>query len=145
MRLTSARDNEGSHAWSSSVGASVLATGLTQVVWVLREIRRNLRAPVAVGLDWIAFEAAGSGLFLWEAFISAAAKGQSDGEDAKIGVLTFLSALPNPVAHNAIHEEHVYSLVGAALLRSGWSADMSLLESSCLVIKAPHVAHTRSS
>jgi hypothetical protein len=32
MRLTSARDNEGTYAWSASVGASVLVTGLTEVM-----------------------------------------------------------------------------------------------------------------
>ena len=30
----------------------------------------------------------------------------------------------------------VHSLLGAALLRTGWSSDLSLLEKPCLVIKA---------
>ena len=35
-----------------------------------------------------------------------------------------------------IKEEVVYSLIGAALLRTGWSKDLRLLETPCVVIKA---------
>ncbi|WP_373071111.1 hypothetical protein [Gemmatimonas sp.] len=31
----------------------------------------------------------------------------------------------------------VFSLIGAAVLRSGLSADLSLLSTECLVVKAP--------
>jgi hypothetical protein len=56
--------------------------------------------------------------------------------DAEIAVRRFAAHLPDIAEANAIHEATVYSLIGAALLRTGWSPDLSLLETSCVVIKA---------
>lgn len=141
-RLTAARHGEGMRAWSAGGGAGALVTGLTEVTWTLQEVRRLLSAAVPAFVDWAKFEAAGTGLYLWEALISSEAKGESHIADARIGVTCFLEASPNPPAHNAIQEENVYSLVGAALLRTGWSSDLSLLALPCLVIKARHGANT---
>jgi hypothetical protein len=113
-------------------------TGLTEVTWTLQEVQRLLSTAVPPFIDWAKFEAAGTGLYLWEAFISSEDKGENHVADARIGVKCFLEALPNPFAHNAIQEGSVFSLVGAALLRTGWSSDLSLLASPCLVIKARH-------
>lgn len=141
MGLTSARCGEGTRPWCAGAGAGALATGLTEVVWVLREIRRLLSAPVAASLDRATFEH-GAGLYLWEALISGSAKGKTHVDDARIGVRAFLASLPDPVAHNAIQEKNVYSLIGAALLRSEWSADLSLLRSACVVIRAQQALAT---
>src|SRR5262245_42810852 len=53
--LTKARTGETSPNWIGGVGSTVLATGLPQVTWILREIRRHLRIPVSAYLDWKAF------------------------------------------------------------------------------------------
>jgi len=77
-----------------------------------------------------------SGLYLWEAFVAGKAKGSGHVHDAEIAVQKFLSVLPNPELENAIHEQSVLSLIGASMLRSGWSASVQLLSEPCLVIKA---------
>jgi hypothetical protein len=135
-KLTRARVGDGSRAWSAAAGAGALATGLTEVLWVLQELRSRVSSTEPVYVSWPEFAHAGRGLFLWEAFVTSTAKGESDMDDAETAVRAFWRSLPNPEAANAIHEMRVHSLLGAALLRSGWSKDLGLLEVPCLVIKA---------
>jgi hypothetical protein len=137
MQLTSARPGEGSRAWSAGAGCGALATGLVQVVWVLEQVRLSLRMPALAHLAWPTFVAANSGLFLWEAFVSGSAKFSTHPRDAQAGAEAFLASLPDPTLANAVAcDSPVYSLVGAALLRSGWSEDTSLLHKACLVLRA---------
>jgi hypothetical protein len=81
------------------------------------------------------FQEAGSGLFLWETFVTEKAKGQSDLEDAAVGVHAFLACLPDLLANNAIGATEVHSLIEATLLRTGWSKDLALLKTACVVVK----------
>ena len=135
--LTSARVGEGSRAWSAGAGCGALATGIVQVAWVLQAVRVQLMQPARSFVNWASFASAGSGLLLWEAFVSGSAKRGSHTSDAQAGAEAFLQALPNPESATAIVcESAVYSLVGAALLRTGWSADVSILQDSCLVMRA---------
>jgi len=134
VELTRARKGERDRAWSAGAGCGALATGLVQVVWVLRDIRRDLPSPVPAFLNWQAFCEEGRGLFVWEAFVSGAGKGRSHCEDARAGVEAFKRALPAPDSCLAAGSES-HSLVGAALLRTGWSEDLSLLSQPCLVLR----------
>lgn len=135
--LTRRREGETTVNWIGGPGAAVLATALAQVPWVLRDLRAKLGRPATATLDWQSFTAGqGAELFLWEAFVSGAAKGADHIDDARIAVRTFRRALPNPGEHDAISEPSVVSLLGAALLRTGWSSDISLLSQPCIVIKA---------
>ena len=134
-RLTSARIGEGSRPWCAGAGAGALATGLTQVVWVLRAIRSQLEASVPATLSWTRFKREG-GLFLWEAFVSAEAKANGHAADALVAVQSFETALPDPTTSNAIQAREVHSLIGAAMLRTGWASDLALLAQPCLVIRA---------
>ncbi len=112
-----------------------MATGLVQVAWVLSKLRE--RCPTErVFLDWASFQAADVGLFLWEAFVSAKAKGTSHVGDAAIAVECFADALPDPTTSNAVAADSPLSLVGAAVLWSGWSRDTTLLHAPCLVLRA---------
>jgi len=137
-RLTSARKGEGRRPWSAGAGSGVLATGLTETVWILRRIRQRLTSPVSAYLEWPLFDHEGRGLFLWEAFVSDVGKGESTTHvgDAEIAVLKFIDSLPNPHEEDAIESDEVHSLLGAALLRTGWTANLSVLTKPCLVIKA---------
>lgn len=137
--LTSARHGEGSRAWSAGAGCGALATGLVQTAWVLQDIKKHLACAIPAFLSWPDFAASGSGLFLWEAFVSGKAKGDSHTADARLGAEAFVRALPDPVSCNAVTCSNAYSLVGAALLRTGWSDDSRLLQEPCLVVRA-HVA-----
>jgi len=135
-RLTARRDGEGQRPWSAAAGAASLVTGLTETVWVLRELRRLVSAGVAAFLEWEAFRASGTGLFLWEAFVTSGGKGSGHSHDAEIAVQRFLALIAELTQGNAVQQSGpVHSLVGAALLRTGWGTDLALLETPCLVIK----------
>lgn len=138
MFLTSARSGEGSRAWSAGAGCGALATGMVQTVWVLHEIRIQLARATSAYLSWQEFSASQNGLFLWEAFVTGKAKGDSHTADARRGAEAFVRSLPDPMSYNAVTcNGGAYSLVGAALLRTGWSDDLRLLQEPCLVVRAP--------
>lgn len=134
--LTKRRLGETNPNWIGGPGSAVLATGLAQVPWVLREVKRRLAGAATATLDWSAFIAGRDRLFLWEAFVSGAAKGATHVHDARIAVEAFARSLPEPSLSNAISEPYVTSLLGAAMIRTGWGTDVSLLATPCLVIKA---------
>ena len=147
--ITKSRPGEGSHPWSAGAGSTVLAIGLAQVAWVLREVHGLLKRPVPSFFDWPSFKSTRPSLFLWEAFVAgnrnAARKPlklKPHIEDARAAVEAFQRSLPNPMGANAIVcDSDVYSLVGAALLRTGWCVDPSILEQSCLVVRAGKALH----
>jgi hypothetical protein len=150
IRLGKCRDGEGNRAWSASAGAGALATGLVQAVWVLRKVRELLPQAVPLFTDWKRFSAEQAGLYVWEAFVSG--KGKAAGhervnrhkEDAKAAVREFMIGLPDVEGANAIQcGTPVYSLIGAALLRTKWSTDLQLLAKPCIVIKAGQKAASR--
>ncbi len=133
--LGAARPGEGNRPFSGGPGTAALVTGLVQTAWILRSLRQ--RCPQAVAfLDWDEFTGAGRGLFLWEAFVTGKAKGEAHVDDALIAATTFGESLPDPPAANAIEAERPFSLIGAALVWSGWSQETVLLHQPCLVIKA---------
>jgi len=137
MRLTNARPGEGSRPWSAGAGCGALATGIVQSTWVLQEIRGLLVAPLAAYCDWENFDQSGSGLLIWEAFVSGIGKAEGHVADARAAAVAFAAAMPDPRKLNVVQcESPVISLIGAALIRSGWSDDQSLLWQPCLVISA---------
>jgi hypothetical protein len=134
-RLGAARSGEGNRAWSAGAGSGVLATGIVQVGWILRAIRDRCPGH-RLFLDWEEFARECQGLLVWEAFVSAAAKGTTHVDDAAIAVEAFSAALPDPGLASAITAESPLSLVGAAALWSGWLTDPAAVHECPLVIKA---------
>ena len=140
-KLSEARNGEGKYPWSAGAGASSLATGLAQIPWILRNIKPDPPVSPEPFLDWEAFSCSGRGLFLWEAFVSGDAKADkgtttSHEKDAAIAVQCFIDHVGDLPSGNAIREDKVFSLLGAALLRTDWSRDLALLAQSSLVLKA---------
>jgi len=136
-QLTCARRGEGNRPWSAGAGCGALATGLAQSTWVLDRLRRA--APTATAhLDWTSFaNAEGPRLLIWEALVSGKAKGVDHGHDAAIAVEAFVQALPDPTSKVAVTpDRNVHSLIGAAMLRTGWTSDPTTLSRPCLVIGA---------
>lgn len=134
--LTSARPGERDRAWSAGAGAGSLVTGLTETVWILEEVKRRTNRPSGVFVQWPAFRANNGGLFIWEAFVTKAAKADTHHGDAELATISFRSYLPDPVEHNAIiYEGQVRSLFGAALLQAGWAKELSWLSESCIVVR----------
>jgi hypothetical protein len=135
QRLGRAWPGEGNRSWSAGAGAGAMATGIVEVAWLLSELRRR-RPQVAPTFDWDNFMAAEDSIFLWEAFISGAAKAMTHIDDATVAVNAFRDALPDPTRANAVTADKPLSLLGAAVVWSGWTKDASFLRKACLVIKA---------
>lgn len=135
--LTRARPGEGRRPWSAGAGAAVLATGVVQTTWLLKEIRREPTIHVPAFLSWSSFVASGRGLFLWEAFVTGDAKRKTHRQDARAAAKAFMQALPDPTRVNQVKSNSgVLSLVGATLLHTGWVTDLDILHEPCLVVKA---------
>jgi hypothetical protein len=135
LLVNSARNGEGNRSWSAGAGTGALATGLVEVLWVLKRVAALQGQPPKAELSWPTFINSHS-VFLWEAFVTSGAKGSGHAEDAAIAIECFKAALPNLGDANAIEESSVLSLVGAAALRAGWADDINMLSAPCLVIKA---------
>jgi hypothetical protein len=75
---------------------------------------------------------------MWEAFVSAKAKATNltHHGDATIAVERFFAVLPDPTTTDELDASSPLSLIGAALVWSGWSDDVELLRRKCLVVKA---------
>ncbi len=48
----------------------------------------------------------------------------------------FVGSLPDPWLANAIRSDELHSLIGAALLHTGWTEDLAVLKQPGLVLKA---------
>jgi hypothetical protein len=134
-RLGCGREGEGARPWSAHAGASSLATGLVQVAWLLNRIKLDATQPHSAFLSWADFGVEYRGLFLWEAFVSAASKRESHVADACAAVDAFIDALPDPLSCIQCGGD-VYSLIGAAILRTGWTTNVTVLSEPCIVIRA---------
>ena len=135
QEINSSRIGEGNRSWSASAGACSMATGLVEVIWVMNQLNNLLNFNPKIQFNWDDFLISDS-IFIWEAFVTASAKGNSHIDDAKMAINCFEKALPNPFLANAIQKEEIFSIVGAAALRTGWSSDLKDLSKQCLVIKA---------
>ena len=133
--LSSAREGERNRAWSAVAGAGSLVTGLSETVWILTQIQQKLLADIPIHLRWSPFQQSNVGLFFWEAFVTGDFKAGTHIGDAEIAVNQFYKYLRDPEAHNAIKSSNVRSLIGAALLQSGLTDELSLLNKPCLVIR----------
>lgn len=145
--LPKARTNEGTSSWCAAPGATVLATGLVQTVWVFQRIRKHTRIPILPTFNLEPFVSGNSNLLIWEAFVSGSVKAGSRSSanphryDAELAAQACLRLLTSreqgakAAGSDVVEAENPFSLVGAALLRSGLSSDLRLLEKPCLVIK----------
>jgi hypothetical protein len=137
--LTRGREGDEGRPWSAGPGPAALACGLTECVWVFEKIHQLLLGrgvSVQATFDWQQFVIGDANLFVWEAFVTGAAKGESDLNDAEIAAATFWSKYPDIIKANAVRADNPFSLVAAALLRSGLTKDLSMLRQPCIVIRS---------
>lgn len=133
-RLTSARIGEGNRAWSAGAGAGALATALVIVPCILARLRE--KSPNATPhLDWRCPPTRTGELLLFEAFVSGGGKGADHVDDARRATKRFESLCLDPYGCSAIADEDCLGLLGAALVRTGWTTDLSLLGAAVLVVK----------
>ncbi len=104
------------------------------MVHVLTKLRAA--APLATAsLDWRNPPTKPQSLFLWEAFVTAQDKGAHHEDDALLAAKAFAGALTKLDGRQRITPEPCLNLLGAALLRTGWSTDLSLLSADVLVLR----------
>lgn len=127
--------DKGRTAWSQSAGASVMATGLVQLAWVLHQTHSSIAAPIY--LNWNRFSADRTGLFIWEAFVNGPDKDPqgSHEADALIGVRAFCDQLPNPGDPRAHEIERPLSLAATAAAWAGWEPDIEELRAPVVVVR----------
>jgi hypothetical protein len=143
--LTNQRMGEDGKPWSAGAGCGAMGTGLVQVAWILQQLRERLGQAPTVSLTWSEFQQAAGGVFFWEAFVTGAGKRDGHMADARHAVETFQAALPNVDDANALPADGpVLSLIGAALLRTGWTADTSVLDQQLLVVRTTEVLQAHS-
>lgn len=133
--LTSKREGEGSMPWSAGAGAGSLATGLVEVLWVFERLAKSYKASIFPTFKFEDILEGKSNFLLWEAFISKIGKGCSHIEDAMIAATEFSRRLRNKNFNSDVNVANAYSLVGAALLRSGIITDIRVLSEPCVVVK----------
>lgn len=141
-RLTSARKGDtgpglASRPFSASAGATVLVTGMVVVTYVMRRLRELVPAGEAY-FDWHVPRKDTFQLLLWEAFVTNQKKSHHARhvEDAKLAVAAFLAGMRDPdTFQSSVIEPDCLSLLGAALLKAGWSTDLSVLNTPCLVVR----------
>lgn len=128
-----------SPSWSSSVGASVLATAMAQIPWTLRFIHDQ--APdLRLHLQWAPFAESQKGLLLWEAFVSGTAKGKTHEEDAHRGVQAFCEQLPEPGEPTAAETESPFSVLAAAAIWAGFDLSREDMRGGCLLVRATNAS-----
>ena len=86
------RDRSDSSARATAIGPGQperalerLRPASLQAAWVLAAVRLQ-RPTDDLHIDWRSFAARGTGLLMWEAFVTAAAKGTNRVDDATIAV-----------------------------------------------------------
>lgn len=141
-RLTSARKGEAGSAlasrpFSASAGATALVTGMVVVNYVMRRLRK-LAPTGRAFFDWRNPPASAGDLLVWEAFVTNQKKSHDSRhvEDARLAVAAFRVGMSDPSTfQSSVIEPDCLSLLGAALLKSGWTADLAVLSTPCLVVR----------
>lgn len=133
--VLSARKGEGSRAWSARAGPTAMTTALAVMIYALTGLRRRL-GQVSANTDWTTPPASPGQALFFEAFVTGTAKGADHAHDALIAAEAATKLLRYDQAYrSAIDETEVFSLLGASLLRTGWSTDLALLSTPCLVVR----------
>lgn len=135
LKILSGRHGEGARPWSAGAGAAVTTAALAVVTYTLAGLRQRLGGARA-STDVAALPARPGDAFFFEAFVTAAAKGVDHADDALIAAREAQALLSGDRPYrSAIDEPVVFSLLGASLLRTGWSTDLAVLSAPCLVVK----------
>jgi hypothetical protein len=119
-------------------GASVLVTALVVVPYILSRLRKKVPEATAT-LDWHKPPSAPLQLLLFEAFVTDQRKDniQRHVEDAELAVKKFRVGMKDPSALKSdVEEPETFNLLGAMMLRTGWSSDPRILTKPCLVVRA---------
>jgi hypothetical protein len=139
--LTKARNGECrdgvNRPFSASAGSTVTVTAMVVVPYVLAGLRRLVPAGKAT-LDWRNFLPEPHGLLLFEAFVTNQRKTTDTRhvEDARLAANHLFERLSSGLAvSSAVDEPSCFSMLGAMMLRTGWSEDPNVVSEECLVVR----------
>lgn len=142
MILTKARHGEAtrgvSRPFSASAGATVLVTALVIIPFVLNKLRA-LVPDARATMEWRKPMAGRADLLLFEAFVTNQKKTEDTRhiEDAYLAIAEFQRGMADPANFkNSIVEPNSLNLLGALMLRTGWTSDPSVISEECLVVRA---------
>jgi len=142
LTLTNARHGETtrgiSRPFSASAGATVLVTALVIVPFVLNCLRALVPKARAT-LEWRKPMMGRADLLLFEAFVTNQTKTAAARhvEDAYLAIAEFQRGMTDPVSfESAVVEASSLNLLGASMLRTGWSNDPAIVGEQCLVVRA---------
>ena len=145
--LTAGRQGESGRGlptrpFSAGAGTTVLVTSLVVAPYVLGRLRGALPHASAT-FDWRLRLTNPGELLLFEAFVTDQCKETPERhvEDADLAVKSFRRDLALSF-EGATSSEECMNLLGAALLRTGWSTDIAMLSASCLVIRSDNIRST---
>lgn len=141
-RLTAARHGEcgggyPNRPFPAGAGAAVTVTALVVVPYILRRLRDLLPEAVA-WMDWNRMPVEACQLLLFEAFVTNQSKTGDTRhvDDARMAIAGFRSVVAGKgEIANAVAEADRLNLLGAMMLRSGWTTDISVLSEPCLVVR----------
>lgn len=142
LDVLSGRKGEGSRPWSAGAGATVTTAALAVTTYTLARLRDLMPAGQPL-VDWSKHPTNPGDALFFEAFVTGAAKLTSQTRtdsphtyDALIAAEAACELLMGSRPYrSAITETEVFNLVGAALLRTGWTTDLSVLSAPCLVVR----------
>lgn len=123
--------------FSASAGSTVTVTAMVLVPYVLAGLRRLVPTGEAT-LDWRRYLQEPDGLFLFEAFVTNQRKSADTRhvEDARLAANhLFERASAGVAVTSAVHEPSCFSLFGAMMLRTVWSANPNVIGEECLVVR----------
>lgn len=129
-------------SWSAGAGATVLAYGLQQMTYLLHRLltETNERPPPAT-LEPDDLRSGDAQLLIWEAFVSGRAKDRSAAEphvsDARAAGREFARRWETGSVASDLGEADAISLAGLALVLSGLRADLGVLATAPIVVRAP--------
>ncbi len=141
LALTKARHGEAtrgvSRPFSASAGATVLVTALVIVPFVLNRLRALVPKARAT-LEWRKPMMGRADLLLFEAFVTNQKKTAARHvEDAYLAIAEFQRGMADPASfESAVVEASSLNLLGASMLRTGWSSDPAIVGEECLVVRA---------
>jgi hypothetical protein len=143
VHLTRARHGEGNRPFTAGAGANALVCGLVVVPYILSKLWERVQ-PAAATFDWTRLPTARRHVLVFEAFVTrqpAPAIGENCHiRDAKVAIEKFREGMRGGF-NNAICEPNSLNLLGAALLRTEWTKDLSVLSQPCLVVMGRGTQH----
>lgn len=125
-------------SFSAGAGATVLVAALVVVPYILSKLKTAVRNAKPF-FDWSSELSEPGQTLFFEAFVTnqgSRLDKRRHVEDARRAVKAFQLGMLQPKKFtSSVDEPNCFSLLGAMLLRTGWTADREFLSRPCLVVK----------